>query len=211
MGAQHSRGRVGAGLGPALCSGAAFLATTLPTTAAICDCAVPPGDIDDPRAMLAVGGVAVGFGLKTLASELTRKYGLKEREYDFYIIHRQASGQDQCKALAMLLEQAGAKVWYDMQASDLTDQGMEKGLANSKNALIFLSDGVMDSDWCQVRCPASSSAFAQAHVLMKARLLRRRCAGRGSSVAVSSASRKTTAATAPLTWTTSRGSAPQRT
>ena len=159
MGAQQSRGRLGAGLGPALCSGAAILAT-LPTAASICTCPTiaVPGDIDDPSAMLAAaaaaGGVAV-LGLTTLASELTRTYGLKEREYDFYIIHRQASGQDQCGNLAKLLEQAGAKVWYDMQASDLTDQGMKDGLANSRNALIFLSDGLMDSGWCQVRCPAS--------------------------------------------------------
>jgi hypothetical protein len=39
-------------------------------------------------------------------------------------------------------------VWYDMQAQDLTAQGMEDGVANSRNVLIFLSDGVMGRPFC---------------------------------------------------------------
>jgi hypothetical protein len=44
-----------------------------------------------------------------------------QRKHDFFINRCQSSGQDQCKALAMMLTEKGAKVWYDiMQAQDLT-------------------------------------------------------------------------------------------
>ena len=73
---------------------------------------------------------------------------LHERQYDFFINHCQSSGQDQCGKLALLLERAGAKVWYDMEAANLTAQGMEEGVANARNVLIFLSEGVMSRPFC---------------------------------------------------------------
>eukprot|EP01047_Picozoa_sp_COSAG01_P041632 COSAG01_NODE_3585_length_5907_cov_21.750689_3_plen_496_part_00 len=73
-----------------------------------------------------------------------------EREYDFFINHCQASGQDQCGKLDLLLKARGCKVWYDMAATDLTAQGMEEGVANSRNVLIFLSKGIMGRPFCQM-------------------------------------------------------------
>jgi hypothetical protein len=40
---------------------------------------------------------------------------MEQRQYDFFLNHCQASGQDQCRTLAMELRAAGASVWYDMQ------------------------------------------------------------------------------------------------
>eukprot|EP01048_Picozoa_sp_COSAG05_P007993 COSAG05_NODE_588_length_8503_cov_54.867563_2_plen_1332_part_00 len=74
---------------------------------------------------------------------------MAEREYDFFINHCQGSGQDQCANLAKLLEAKGAKVWYDMQAQDLTAQGMERGVSRSRNVLMFLSDDLMGRPFCQ--------------------------------------------------------------
>eukprot|EP01043_Picozoa_sp_COSAG02_P056945 COSAG02_NODE_6834_length_3337_cov_28.082149_3_plen_490_part_00 len=71
-----------------------------------------------------------------------------ERKFDYFINHSQASGQDQCANLYQLLTAAGASVWYDMQAQDLTAQGMEEGVSQSRNMLIFLSDGVMGRPFC---------------------------------------------------------------
>ena len=68
---------------------------------------------------------------------------MNERNYDFFIKHCQASGQDQCAQLCMLLQQAGASVWHDMSAPDLTDHGMEVAVSQSHNMLMFLSDGLM--------------------------------------------------------------------
>lgn len=65
---------------------------------------------------------------------------MSARKFDFFINHCQASGQDQCGKLCMLLQQAGASVWYDMQAQDLTAKGMEEGVSDSRNLLIFLSE-----------------------------------------------------------------------
>eukprot|EP01047_Picozoa_sp_COSAG01_P002218 COSAG01_NODE_58_length_30193_cov_12.302020_1_plen_1409_part_00 len=74
---------------------------------------------------------------------------VQQRDYDFFINHCQASGQDQCGKLALLLRARGAKVWYDMSAEDLTEQGMEQGVANSRNMLVFLSDGLMSRPFCR--------------------------------------------------------------
>eukprot|EP01049_Picozoa_sp_SAG25_P012796 SAG25_NODE_1816_length_2296_cov_1.573054_1_plen_524_part_10 len=82
---------------------------------------------------------------------LTRTFAVKDmalRKYDFFINHCQASGQDQCRSLCMLLQQAGASVWYDMQAQDLTAQGMEEGVAEARNLLIFLSDDCFGRPFC---------------------------------------------------------------
>ena len=73
---------------------------------------------------------------------------MAQRKYDIFINHCQKSGQDQCGKLAMLLKKAGAKVWIDMQAENLTEQGMEEGVAESRHVLIFLSEGVMARPFC---------------------------------------------------------------
>ena len=69
--------------------------------------------------------------------------------HDVFINHRQATGGDQCARLALLLEQRGLKVWYDMHADDLTLSGMEDGVRRSKNMLVLMSDGVMSRPYCQ--------------------------------------------------------------
>jgi hypothetical protein len=70
------------------------------------------------------------------------------REFDVFISYAQGSGQDQTMMLTRLLKDAGLKVWHDMVASDLTAEGMEKSIANSRNLLIFLSNGVMSRPFC---------------------------------------------------------------
>jgi hypothetical protein len=73
---------------------------------------------------------------------------MEDRKFDFFINHCQKSGQDQCKTLCLELQKVGASVWYDMQAQDLTAQGMEKGVSESRNVIIFLSDDVMGRPFC---------------------------------------------------------------
>lgn len=77
------------------------------------------------------------------------KLDSNKRNYDFFINHAQASGQDQCMCLYYMLKAAGATVWYDMKADNLTAEGMEQGISQSRNLLVFLSDGVMGREYCQ--------------------------------------------------------------
>ena len=72
------------------------------------------------------------------------------RRLDIFISHAQRSGQDQAGKLNLLLCAKGAEVWYDMQAQDLTATGMEEGVSQSRNLLIFLSDGYMSSQFCNL-------------------------------------------------------------
>ena len=61
------------------------------------------------------------------------------RKFDFFINHCQASGQDQAANLAKELKSLGAQVWYDMTAQKLDELGMEEGVSQSRNVIIFLS------------------------------------------------------------------------
>ena len=72
----------------------------------------------------------------------------ERRQHDIFITHAQASGQDQCKTLCLLLQARGFSVWYDMQAGDLTAEGMERGVSQSRHVLIFLSDGYFTRPFC---------------------------------------------------------------
>ena len=74
---------------------------------------------------------------------------MADRQYDVFINHCQKSGQDQCKTLAHMLTGSGCRVWYDMQAQDLTAQGMEKAVSQSRHVLMFLSDDLMGRPFCQ--------------------------------------------------------------
>eukprot|EP01043_Picozoa_sp_COSAG02_P048071 COSAG02_NODE_4682_length_5102_cov_11.871277_1_plen_1610_part_10 len=74
---------------------------------------------------------------------------MAERKYDFFINHCQQSGQDQCRTLATELKRRGCRVWYDMQADDLTAHGMEVGVSHSRNMLMFLSADLMARIFCQ--------------------------------------------------------------
>ena len=73
---------------------------------------------------------------------------MAQRQHDIFITHAQASGQDQCKTLCLLLQARGFSVWYDMQAADLTAEGMERGVSQSRHVLIFLSDGYFTRPFC---------------------------------------------------------------
>ena len=72
---------------------------------------------------------------------------MADRQHDFFLHHCHASGQDQCGNLDKLLRQEGARVWIDMQAEDLTLTGMEKGISESRNFVIFLSKGIMGREY----------------------------------------------------------------
>ena len=49
----------------------------------------------------------------------------------------------------MLVFSGGYTVWYDMQADDLTGYGMELGVSQSRNILMFLSADLMSRPYCQ--------------------------------------------------------------
>ena len=73
---------------------------------------------------------------------------MADRKFDYFVSHCQASGQDQCGKLHALLTMRGAEDWYDMQVQDLTAGGMEEGVADSRNFLLFLSHDYMGRPFC---------------------------------------------------------------
>ena len=53
--------------------------------------------------------------------------------------HSQATGGDQANAIYLELERMGFKAWYDNRASDLTKEGMLKGIEQAAAFVLFLS------------------------------------------------------------------------
>ena len=44
----------------------------------------------------------------------------------------------------------GFKAWYDNRASDLTKEGMLKGIEQAAAFVLFLSTGVLERPYCQM-------------------------------------------------------------
>ena len=51
-------------------------------------------------------------------------------------------------------------MWYDMQAQDLTAQGMEEAISESRNVIIFLSDNAMGRRFATPSSSGRSSTTA---------------------------------------------------
>ena len=64
--------------------------------------------------------------------------------------HSQATGGDQANAIYLELERMGFKAWYDNRASDLTKEGMLKGIEQAAAFILFLSAGVLQRPYCQM-------------------------------------------------------------
>ena len=64
--------------------------------------------------------------------------------------HSQATGGDQANAIYLELERMGFKAWYDNRASDLTKEGMLKGIEQAAAFVLFLSQGVLERPYCQL-------------------------------------------------------------
>eukprot|EP00930_Biecheleria_cincta_P057182 TRINITY_DN43156_c0_g1_i1.p1 TRINITY_DN43156_c0_g1~~TRINITY_DN43156_c0_g1_i1.p1 ORF type:complete len:495 (+),score=59.35 TRINITY_DN43156_c0_g1_i1:94-1485(+) len=69
---------------------------------------------------------------------------------DFFLSHYQATGGDQANTLCLELERMGYRVWYDNNMPDLTTEGMKRGVQNSANFILFLSQGVMARPFVQL-------------------------------------------------------------
>ena len=44
----------------------------------------------------------------------------------------------------------GLRCWYDNRASDLTKEGMLKGIEQAAAFILFLSEGVLERPYCQM-------------------------------------------------------------
>ena len=52
--------------------------------------------------------------------------------------------------LPLLCFSAAVQVWYDNRADDLTKEGMLKGIEQAVAFVLFLSQGVLESHYCQM-------------------------------------------------------------
>jgi hypothetical protein len=72
----------------------------------------------------------------------------------FFLSHCQSTGGDQVNAIYLELQKLGFSCWYDNRATDLTQEGMRKGIVHAAAFLLFLSKGVLERPFCELfrRC-----------------------------------------------------------
>jgi hypothetical protein len=71
-----------------------------------------------------------------------------QRFFAFFFSHQQAKAQGIMMSLSNELDKIGLKVWLDMQANDLSTQGMMDGVKNSEHFLLFCTDGYFSRPYC---------------------------------------------------------------
>eukprot|EP01043_Picozoa_sp_COSAG02_P019417 COSAG02_NODE_933_length_15812_cov_68.551709_13_plen_765_part_00 len=103
----------------------------------------PEADPDKVRPVLEPGPEST-MGLEPKFEKVL----MSKRKFDFFLNHCQKTGQDQIIQLRMRLEAKGFTVWHDMSADDVTAMGMEEGVSQSRNVIIFLSAGIMSREFC---------------------------------------------------------------
>ncbi|CAJ1448223.1 unnamed protein product, partial [Effrenium voratum] len=71
--------------------------------------------------------------------------------WDFFLSHKQSNAQDAVQNLRLALGEKflGASFWLDIE-QDPTVKGMCHGVSHSKNVLVFLTEGITDSKFCQM-------------------------------------------------------------
>jgi hypothetical protein len=67
----------------------------------------------------------------------------------FFLSHCQSTGGDQTNAIYLELQKLGFICWYDNRATDLTQEGMRKGIGHAAAFLLFLSKGVLERPFCE--------------------------------------------------------------
>mmetsp|Transcript_68959 Transcript_68959/g.152075 ORF Transcript_68959/g.152075 Transcript_68959/m.152075 type:complete len:593 (+) Transcript_68959:46-1824(+) len=71
--------------------------------------------------------------------------------WDFFLSHKQSNAQDAVQNLRLALSERflGASFWLDIE-QDPTVRGMCNGVSYSRNVLIFLTEGITESKFCQM-------------------------------------------------------------
>eukprot|EP00808_Paulinella_micropora_P023868 g70821.t1 len=66
----------------------------------------------------------------------------------FFLSHMQAEASGDVGTLAAALKSYGAAVWRDMDAINLTEEGMRQGVADCDVFILFLTNGVLSRPYC---------------------------------------------------------------
>lgn len=93
----------------------------------------------------------IGTVLKSVHPQLNSRLGeIDESKHDFFLSHVQAEAQDAVLSLKLLLsEQSNSSFWLDTEQHP-TSEGMEDGVRNCANFLLFCTQTVLDSRWVQM-------------------------------------------------------------
>eukprot|EP00457_Paulinella_chromatophora_P000280 gb/GEZN01000280.1/.p1 GENE.gb/GEZN01000280.1/~~gb/GEZN01000280.1/.p1 ORF type:complete len:1722 (-),score=262.54 gb/GEZN01000280.1/:13-5178(-) len=81
------------------------------------------------------------------SDSILRTTTVRERLH-FFISHVQAEASGDVGNLSLELRRRGVSVWRDMDAKDLTEQGMRQGVADSAAFILLLTNSVLSRPYC---------------------------------------------------------------
>ncbi|CAE8709786.1 unnamed protein product [Polarella glacialis] len=98
-----------------------------------------------------VGTPTSNFRADSECSEVEDHGQHQHRHWDFFLSHKQSNAQDTVQNLMMILTARlpGVSFWLDVE-QDPTEKGMRHGVQNSKDVLIYLTTGLVESKYCQM-------------------------------------------------------------
>lgn len=75
---------------------------------------------------------------------------LSAGKFDFFMSHAQMDAQNQVAHLSVLLREAGATAWVDMDSERLEARDMVRGVANSGTFLLYLTRNYLNRYFCRL-------------------------------------------------------------
>ncbi|CAE8644949.1 unnamed protein product [Polarella glacialis] len=98
-----------------------------------------------------VGTPTINVRADSECSEVEDHGQHQHRHWDFFLSHKQSNAQDTVQNLMMILTARlpGVSFWLDVE-QDPTEKGMRHGVQNSKDVLIYLTTGLVESKYCQM-------------------------------------------------------------
>jgi hypothetical protein len=94
-------------------------------------------------------GDLLGRNVEERSAEGVVQQTKKAKNFDFFLSHKQESAGDQISTLYFQLQRYGISCWFDNEEAEVTQDGMETGITQSNNFLLFLTVDTFKSKWVQ--------------------------------------------------------------
>jgi hypothetical protein len=93
---------------------------------------------------------------------------LIKAKFDLFLSHIQAEAQDSVGSLKMLCEEAGIQAWWDMEAEELTEMDMVRGILSSECFCVYLTASYLTSWFCRLEITTAMQAGSKLMVIWEA-------------------------------------------
>ncbi len=95
-------------------------------------------------------------------------------QWDFFLSHYQATGNDTCKLLSLEVEKRGFSAWLDQEVDQITPTTIRNGVMNAQHYVLLLSEGALQRPFVVIELMVATIAEKKPVILHSAGMLERR-------------------------------------